>query len=132
MKKTYMLDWAPKAPTHQAQEEGDITIVEPLSQPVAVRPAKGSFAAFMTFREDDDDDEPDQVVAADPLVPPAPVDEVELYMALPQEPYTHPKTGKDTDILQWWRDHERDLPNLARMARQFLALPASSAGGPRG
>ena len=35
---------------------------------------------------------------------------------------------KDVDPLVWWRAHKFELPDLARMARQFLAAPASTAG----
>ena len=30
-------------------------------------------------------------------------------------------------LLDFWRMHEKSFPNLARMARQFLGCPASSA-----
>ena len=30
-------------------------------------------------------------------------------------------------LLDFWRMHEKRFPNLARMARQFLGCPASSA-----
>jgi len=29
--------------------------------------------------------------------------------------------------LQWWKQHEREFPVLARLARKFLSIPASSA-----
>ena len=32
------------------------------------------------------------------------------------------------DLLLWWKEHEDELPNLSRMAKQYLAFPASSAG----
>ena len=31
------------------------------------------------------------------------------------------------DVLEWWSKHEARMPNLSRMARQFLAVPACSA-----
>ena len=34
-------------------------------------------------------------------------------------------SGKD--ILAFWRMHEKEYPHLAKMARQFLGCPASSA-----
>ena len=34
-------------------------------------------------------------------------------------------SGKD--ILDFWRMHEKQYPHLAKMARQFLGCPASSA-----
>ena len=52
-------------------------------------------------------------------------DELDKYLALPVEKNT------DLDVLAWWKakDNEKDgLPILAKMARQFLGRPASSAG----
>jgi hypothetical protein len=62
------------------------------------------------------------------------VDELEAYLALPAE------KNLDLDELSWWkaRDHHQPadpstgrplgLPHLAKMARQFLGRPATSAG----
>jgi hypothetical protein len=52
--------------------------------------------------------------------------EVDVYLQLPALPCT--RNGMDTNPLEWWRCHEHQLPHLAKMARQFLAMPASSAG----
>jgi hypothetical protein len=30
------------------------------------------------------------------------------------------------DSLVWWREHATDLPQLARLARKYLATPSSS------
>ena len=61
-------------------------------------------------------------------------DDLEKYLSLPAEP------NMDLDVLAWWkaRDHNlganpatgrpEGLPALAKMARQFLGRPASSAG----
>ena len=35
---------------------------------------------------------------------------------------------RDDEVLDWWKIHKSMFPNLGKMARQFLALPASSAG----
>ena len=37
---------------------------------------------------------------------------------------------QDTDIvlLDWWKNHEYRFPKLAKMAKQYLAAPASTAG----
>ena len=37
----------------------------------------------------------------------------------------------DTDPLMWWKQHQEEFPRLARMARQYLAVPASSASPER-
>jgi hypothetical protein len=44
------------------------------------------------------------------------------YLALPQMPF------HTTDVLDWWRAQRHVFPDLSRMARQYLAAPASSAG----
>ena len=45
--------------------------------------------------------------------------EVELYKAMPVPHYS-------TDILKWW-PQQTQLPNLRKMARQYLSVPATSA-----
>lgn len=30
------------------------------------------------------------------------------------------------NVLQWWKDHQKQFPNLAKMARDYLAIPATS------
>ena len=57
-------------------------------------------------------------------------DEVERYLRLPEIPLQTP-SGNDQDILLWWKQHESEFPNLSKMARQFLAAPASSAAAER-
>ena len=66
-----------------------------------------------------------------PRAPPTPplepvvIHEVTAYMATPALPMT-------TDVLKWWAKLGRNLyPNLARLARQFLGCPASSASAER-
>ena len=54
-------------------------------------------------------------------------DEVERYLRLPQSAL-HNASGHDQDILYWWKDHTPIFPFLSKMARHFLASPASSAG----
>lgn len=57
-------------------------------------------------------------------------EEVNRYLRLPQIPL-QTSTGEDQDILLWWKDHAPSFPHLAKMARQFLAAPASSASAER-
>ena len=47
--------------------------------------------------------------------------EVEEYLLLSQIPFT-----MAFDLLGWWKSRSAMWPNLSRMARQFLALPATS------
>ena len=37
----------------------------------------------------------------------------------------------DTDPLMWWKKHVQEFPHLVRMARQHLAVPATSASPER-
>ena len=50
------------------------------------------------------------------------VDELDAYLALPQIKF---KTERDS--TEWWKEHSKDFPNVAVMARQYLGCPASSA-----
>ena len=50
------------------------------------------------------------------------VDQLDMYLNMPQQPFGQ------CDVLSWWREQRHILPDLARMARQYLAAPASSAG----
>ena len=59
------------------------------------------------------------------LTPPS--SEVDKYLALPQQRAILP-SGAEASPLEWWKGQASGLPHLAKMARQFLALPASSAG----
>ncbi len=38
------------------------------------------------------------------------------------------RVAPHVDILAWWKENEKQLPYLAAMAREFLAVPASTAG----
>ncbi|KAK3284472.1 hypothetical protein CYMTET_7877 [Cymbomonas tetramitiformis] len=51
-------------------------------------------------------------------------DELDQYLALPQEDHLDPAF----DLLAYWRRQSAVVPNVARMARQFLAPPATTAG----
>jgi len=57
-------------------------------------------------------------------------DEVERYLRLPEIPLQTP-FGQDQDILHWWKSHTSEFLNLSKMARQFLAAPASSTSDER-
>ena len=50
--------------------------------------------------------------------------ELNAYMRVQQ-------VANDTDPLMWWKQHQEEFPRLARMARQYLTVPASSASPER-
>lgn len=120
LKANYMADWGPDdTPTIPAR---------PALAPKKREAPTSGFTAFMSLIEchmdvDDSDLEPEP----EPSV--LPTSEVEKYLALPQLPLQ--RNGKDTNPLEWWKMHVHELPHLAKMARQFLAMPASSAGPER-
>jgi hypothetical protein len=41
------------------------------------------------------------------------------------------QVSSDTDPLMWWKQHQQEFPRLARMTRQYLAVPFSSASPER-
>jgi hAT family C-terminal dimerisation region len=47
-------------------------------------------------------------------------DELNAYMHVQQ-------VSTKVDPLLWWKQHQGEFPRLARMARQYLAVPATSA-----
>ena len=50
-------------------------------------------------------------------------DELEEYLATPDV-----TDIDDFDLLKWWKAKESTWPALSKMAKQYLAAPASSAG----
>jgi hypothetical protein len=113
---------------------------KPVAQRAAVNPPPASLApqkkrkisVVATFLDSDDDDE--EVVAHDPaddlplanLVVPG-CEELDAYFGLPTAAHVT-KSGEEFDVLEWWKTHSHMFPNLSKMARQYLAMPASSAG----
>ena len=70
-------------------------------------------------------------VAEEPHTTPVTIyDDVNLYLRMPQIFFQY-LAGNDQDILKWWRDKSSQFPNLAKMARQFLASQASFASAER-
>lgn len=51
-------------------------------------------------------------------------DEIEKFKSLPTVPLP-------TDPLEWWSNHHQEFPNLAMLAKRFLAISASSAPSER-
>ena len=80
-----------------------------------VKRRKTSAASFFADSDSDDKEEEDDVEEV-------PRDELEAYLELAQV-----KCETEQGALNWWRDHTKEFPNLAVMARQYLGCPASSA-----
>lgn len=130
----YDADWSPEAMSKRAEsiagteeeqdDEGDDC--EAQEHVVASPPKKKARAtgAAMFLGLDCVDDADEEV---EPAIPQS---EVDVYLALPQMRAITP-SGKEACPLEWWRGHQSTLPHLSKMARQFLALPASSAGPER-
>jgi hAT family C-terminal dimerisation region len=51
-------------------------------------------------------------------------DEFERYLSAPT-------ASPNTNALEWWRQHVGDYPYLARVARDYLAIPATSVPAER-
>ena len=47
-------------------------------------------------------------------------DEVKTYL------YEYPRIDSSMDPISWWENHITFLPNLAKMARYYLAIPGTS------
>ena len=61
--------------------------------------------------------------AASARVAPSPlVDELQEYLDPP------PEDDTELPVLEWWGCRAGRWPNLAKMVRQYMAVPASSAG----
>ena len=77
---------------------------------------KVSVASLMN--DSDDEPEREEAVEADDVE----VDELETYLALPQI-----NDKSQNAVSEWWVEHAQRFPNVARMARQYLGCPATSA-----
>lgn len=118
LKGTYAENWAPKpdpADVQKATPKAPVTMQPKLKKTCLL-------AQLMSHTEASDDDSGN---AADEADKPC-MNEVEAYLALPQQPAE--KHGVEFDLLDWWKRHATMFPNLSRMARQFLATPACSSG----
>jgi hypothetical protein len=51
--------------------------------------------------------------------------EVKFYLSMPHVDFN---SLRDDEVLDLWKIHKKKFPNLGKMARQFLSLPASSTG----
>ncbi|KAK3284541.1 hypothetical protein CYMTET_7813 [Cymbomonas tetramitiformis] len=105
-------DWKPSAPSPLEAQAGSGS----KKRRTAGAP-KVTVADFLADSDDEDCGEGEVVLANEGEQ----VEEFTLYLGLPQ-------VAASVDLLGWWRDHSSKLPNLSKMARQFLAPSASTAG----
>lgn len=57
-----------------------------------------------------------------------PYRELQAYLTSPLEPF---RSLLDVTVIKWWKDHSVVYPTLAKMARDFLAIPGSSTASER-
>lgn len=133
---SYRNDWAPEVVQARIEED---EIQAPTRNPSKIKlaaagkaskkpkQAASGFSAFSAMVNlDFGGHEPQELQVEEEEVEVPSLSEVDKYLQLPALPTT--RNGVDTCPLEWWRLHEFELPHLAKMARQFLAMPASSAG----
>ncbi len=99
----YNADYAP--------ENGEEPIPDDKEPTPKVRKLAGDL-----FLDDDEDEEMEEEEQGE-----TGKSEVEEYLLLSQIPFT-----MAFDLLSWWKSRSIMWPNLSKMARQFLALPATS------
>ncbi|KAK3254941.1 hypothetical protein CYMTET_35861 [Cymbomonas tetramitiformis] len=114
-KASWDQDWTPKVLEEEATVEAP-----------AAKSRKVEKASVASFLDDSDDDElvaPASGVVPAGATPEAPnaSDDFSKYLALPV-------ATSEVNPLDWWRVHSAIFPELAKVARQFLAAHANTAG----
>ena len=117
IKNEWRFQWKPSAPVDGTSEEeepvgADRRQLVPISQITATNTVRlsGLLSGLVGRRADSS--------GGAPTMP----DELEEYLKCPREEDT------DLKLLEWWAGRAARWPNLAKMVKQFLAIPASSAG----
>ena len=81
--------------------------------------------------EEADDDVSEVVVATPKAATAAIVDEMATYLNELEKKMVYKAPDGSIvkfDLLQWWKNNQHQFPSVARMARQYLAFPSTSAG----
>ena len=113
--KEVILKWAEKAYTSDWKTSPK-SAPDPCCAVIAPRKEVNKLASFL-----DSDDEEEGSVTVEEVVKEVEIDEFKLYVSMPSAPLA-------LNPLEWWKGNAGKLPNLARMARQFLGAPASTGG----
>jgi hypothetical protein len=127
LKDNYNADWAPKLPPTVNNSTKKSAFKQ---RPKTSKPKTGlaAFSALVAVVDSSDEEEEEEEE-----VPEEPEfvlhTEVDAYLQLPALPFQ--RRGIDSNPLDWWSVNGPNMPHLCKMARQFLAMPASSAGPER-
>ena len=129
LKNNFVQNFLPK-PVPAADKPKTIVTRMDISEAPLKKKKLSAIATFLGSDDEDDveldnvDDEIDVPIAS--LAVPG-SEELDAYLGMPQVAHVD-KSGEECDILDWWKTHAHMFPNLSKMSRQYLALPASSAG----
>jgi hypothetical protein len=131
LKNNFIQNFLPK-PVILPTKQQEICKRDDLPEPPQKKLKMSALATFLDGDDDDDDlcdaaddDAEIDVPIATLAVPGS--EELDAYLVLPQAHHIN-KSGVECDILEWWKTHAHMFPNLSKMARQYLGMPASSAG----
>ena len=128
LKENYNADWAPKPPTTIAHIPPRKSLVK--RHVKKQQTGLAAFSALVSIVVESSDEEEEEVEEEVPEEPEVFLQtEVDAYLQLPALPFQ--RRGTDTNPLDWWSVNGPSMPHLLKMARQFLAMPASSAGPER-
>ncbi|XP_026828422.1 zinc finger BED domain-containing protein 1 [Ooceraea biroi] len=102
-----------------------------LAEPVAVRSKIRSIIAEKIHHEETQHEEAEntQINCLDFLF------QTNSNVNNPQTQLSHylaePQISHNMDPYEWWKNHEKRYPSIAKLAKTYLAIPASSAGSER-
>ena len=100
---------------------GAAAIVGGAGQPQMKKRKTSSLSSLMQMAK-----APEPAEQGSPSTALTPEDELEQYLALPQE-----TLSDGFDLLLWWKQRESLYPNLSKMVKVIMACPISSAGAER-
>jgi hypothetical protein len=107
---------APEATLTAPEQEQDLEVQEP---PPKRPKTESNRAATMRFLREATSDSNDATAIREPI------NDFDGYLAAPVA------VNDDTEVLDWWKHHQFSYPGTATVARQFLAIPATSVASER-